>query len=193
MDELLEQFLLEGRDLVAQASADFAALGQRADDAVAIDSAFRAIHTLKGSVAIFDLHPAERILHAAEDLLERAKKSGAAIEADALSVLVACIDRVDRWIDDVERDGALPDDAASVADRLVAAFQTHADSGNPPSAGTAAPAAPEESAWVAALLRRQKPLPKVPEPSRPFATRPMPTASSGARIRSPLQWPSRRY
>ncbi len=156
MDELLEQFLLEGRDLVAQASADFVALGQRADDAVAIDSAFRAIHTLKGSVAIFALHPAERILHAAEDLLERAKKSGAAIEPDALAALVACIDRIDHWIDDIERDGSLPEDAASVSDRLVAAFLTHSRDTMPSSPASAAPASPDESAWTMALLERQE-------------------------------------
>lgn len=120
MDELLDQFVLESRDLIAQAAADLATLGKRADDRTALDSAFRAIHTLKGSVAIFALVPAERVLHRAEDVLERARKGSVVLTAEALTGLVACLDRIDHWVDDMERDGALPPDAAAHADRLVA-------------------------------------------------------------------------
>ena len=120
MDELLEQFLLEGRDLVAQASTDFAVLRQQHDDADAIDSAFRAMHTLKGSVAIFGMDPAERVIHAAEGVLEKGRISGGAIDPDTLAALTGCLDQIDRWIDDMETAGALSPDAAPVADRLVA-------------------------------------------------------------------------
>ena len=38
-------------------------------DAARLDCVFRAIHTLKGSVALFDFAPMGVALHAAEDLL----------------------------------------------------------------------------------------------------------------------------
>src|ERR1700761_9185859 len=110
MDELLEQFLIEGRDLVAQAAADFDLLARDAGNAPAIDSAFRAIHTLKGSVGIFPMGPAERVLHAAEDMLDRARRAGA-LELQALPGLVACLDAVDHWIDEIEQSGAVAADA----------------------------------------------------------------------------------
>ena len=122
MEELLDQFLLESRDLIAQATADLTALGHRADDREALDSAFRAIHTLKGSVAIFALAPAEQVLHRAEDVLERARKGTCPLDAKALAGLVACLDRVDHWVDDMERAGALPADADAIADRLIASL-----------------------------------------------------------------------
>ncbi|GAA0741426.1 MULTISPECIES: chemotaxis protein CheA [Sphingomonas] len=119
MDELLAQFLVEGRDLVAQAAAAFDVLARDPGNAAAIDDAFRAIHTLKGSVAIFPMAAAERTLHAAEDVLERARKGGMALDGAATGALVACLDGVDRWIDDVELRGALGEDADGVAAALI--------------------------------------------------------------------------
>jgi len=120
MDELLHQFLIEGRDLVAQATADLGTLARDAADEHATDSAFRAIHTLKGSVAIFGLDPAERLLHAAEDLLERAKKGGQALDPHRIAALTGCMDQIDRWIDDMEHRGALPADADAAAGTFIA-------------------------------------------------------------------------
>lgn len=148
MDELLEQFLIEGRDLVAQAGKDLASLMRQPGNATAIDSAFRAIHTLKGSVAIFALLPAERLLHTAEDLLDRARKDAAVLDEAALTALVACLDQTDRWIDDMARDGALPDDADAVGERVSALLRRHA-------LPVSAPSVPDGEDWVAALTRRE--------------------------------------
>ncbi len=120
MDELLEQFLIEGRDLIAQAAADFDLLGREGGDARAIDSAFRAIHTLKGSVGIFPMGPAEQVLHAAEDVLGQARKTGSALDRKAIAGLVACLDVVDHWIDQIEREGSVAADAGQVAAAALA-------------------------------------------------------------------------
>jgi two-component system chemotaxis sensor kinase CheA len=119
MDELLEQFLIEGRELVADAHRQLDLLVAEGSNAAAVDAAFRAVHTLKGSVAIFDMAPAERLLHAAEDMLERARKSGGDLPPDAPKAIVACIDQIDRWIDAMERDGLLSADAAAISAALI--------------------------------------------------------------------------
>ena len=115
MDDLLELFLIEGRDLVAQAQADLATLVRDPADARAIDSAFRAVHTLKGSVGLFDMAPAETLLHAAEDVLERARKGDVALDATAVATLVATLDQTDRWIDALERGDAIETEATEEA------------------------------------------------------------------------------
>ena len=148
MDELLEQFLIEGRDLVAQAAGDFETLGRDPGNAAAIDSAFRAIHTLKGSVGIFPMGPAERVLHAAEDVLERTRKAGGALDATAVAGLVACLDAVDRWIDEIEQAGAVTAGAEQVAAAAIARLPG------------AAPASPETllaqaPAWLDGLAERE--------------------------------------
>ncbi|UAK24280.1 chemotaxis protein CheA [Sphingomonas nostoxanthinifaciens] len=144
MDELLAQFLIEGRELVAAANDALGLLARRADDRDAIDAAFRAVHTLKGSVAVFDMAPAGRILHEAESMLDRARKDGAAIPPDGLAALVACIDRVDAWIDAMERTGTLPADAGDVADRLLGGI-----------ADAPTPEAMSQPDWLAPLAERE--------------------------------------
>jgi two-component system chemotaxis sensor kinase CheA len=122
MDELLEQFVIEGRELIVQAEAELERLAGGADDAAALDGLFRAFHTLKGSVQIFDLAPAERLLHAAEDRLMAARKAGGAIEPKLFAALVACIDQTDRWIDEMERQGHLGAEAGSLGEGLLDGF-----------------------------------------------------------------------
>jgi two-component system chemotaxis sensor kinase CheA len=151
MDELLEQFLIEGRELVAEASKDLAALVRDPQTADALDSAFRAIHTLKGSFAVFALAPAEKLLHAAEDVLDRDRRQGSLLDAAAVAGLLACLDQTDRWIDDVERSGTLSTDAGQMADRTIALLA-------PASHSVAAEVVTEATLhadWIVALTARE--------------------------------------
>jgi len=147
MDELLSQFLIEARELIAQAGEDLAALARDGEDRARIDSAFRAIHTLKGSVAIFDMAAAGRALHAAEDVLERARAGTHRLDEREIAALVAVIDQTDRWVDMMEQDGALAPGAEADADALLARLGA---------GGTTEPVDREDGAapWLGALLKR---------------------------------------
>lgn len=108
MDDLLEQFLIEGRELVAQASDDLIALERSPSDWARLDSLFRAVHTLKGSVALFDFAPMGAVLHAAEDLLAELRSHKSEADRSVIDALLACIDANERWIEDIARSGRLP-------------------------------------------------------------------------------------
>lgn len=118
-DELMAQFLSEGRELVASAEQDLARLARQPDDASGLDGCFRAIHTLKGSAGLFDLAPMSVMLHAAEDLLSllRAERTGVAEDFEAL---FSVVDTVDRWLDALDRSGVLPADAEMVGETEAA-------------------------------------------------------------------------
>ncbi len=146
MNELLEQFLIEGRDLVAQAAADFAVLSRDPLAAGTIDSAFRAIHTLKGSVGIFPMGPAERVLHAAEEVLERARKGTVPLDGPAVGALTACLDAIDRWIDELERTGSVGDDAEAAGAAAIARLPSLANDG--------AAARGASQAWIGTVAER---------------------------------------
>jgi two-component system chemotaxis sensor kinase CheA len=148
MDELFDQFIIEGRELVAQAIDDLAALEREPSSAARIDSAFRAVHTLKGSVAIFDLGPMGAALHAAEDVLGAARSAGGPIEASAHDALVACIDRCDRWLDDIEATGELPADAAREGVKIARRLAASSSGAAPEPVAEAGGAA----AWLQALV-----------------------------------------
>lgn len=141
MDELLQQFLVEGRDLVAEAHGALIALARSAKDGAALASLFRATHTLKGSVALFDMRPAEALLHAAESRLDAARKGGPALDGHALDALVAIIDQTDRWIDAMERSGALEEDAGETARRLASLIEERGRDDDGADAGAAPPRA----------------------------------------------------
>ncbi|MCW3796329.1 chemotaxis protein CheA [Sphingomonas sp. BN140010] len=151
MDELLEQFLIEGRDLVAQAGDDCAALVRNGSTGPVIDSAFRAVHTLKGSAAIVGLRPMEAMLHAAEDLLGTARSAGAAVDPERARALVACIDQCDRWMDEVAAAGELPGDAAAVGAEIGARLRgARSDAAKEP-----APS-PVDSRWATELVEEER-------------------------------------
>lgn len=117
--ELMAQFLIEGRELVAEAGRDLATLIARHDDAAALDGCFRAIHTLKGSTGLFDLQPMASMLHAAEELLA-AIRAGRPGQAEDFALVLDAVDQVDRWLDALESDGALPADAAAAGRAIQA-------------------------------------------------------------------------
>lgn len=168
MDELLEQFLIEGRDLVAQAQGDLAALARQPERRDVLDSLFRSVHTLKGSVALFDMAPAEGLLHRAETRLDHARRNhaqggGAPLSVPDLTALVAVIDQVDRWIDLLERDGSLPADAEARAAGLGIVLD-----------------GPDEGA-----VPVRAPGPDAPEPSRHDAAEHLPAWLEAAMVQAP--------
>lgn len=153
MDEMLEQFVVEGRELVAEAHHSLVALGERIDDRAALDRLFRAIHTLKGSVALFDMAPAERLLHGVETYLDTVRKATALLDVAAVNALTMVVDQTDRWIEAMERHGALEGDAATAA-RIMTLI---ADLAHMSERDVASPS-PEISGgdmnWLTALLAR---------------------------------------
>lgn len=151
MDELFEQFLIEGRELISKATDDLMALEEDLSAPGRIDSAFRAVHTLKGSVAIFDLSPMGAALHAAEDLLGNVRSADLPMSPPVAQALLACLDQCDRWMDVVETSGNLPLDAPKEALRIATGLL--ALTGAPQD--LAGPGQPADQSWVSDLLRRQ--------------------------------------
>ena len=152
MDELIEQFLIEGRELVQQASDDLLALEENPSDAGRIDSAFRAVHTLKGSVGFFDFAPMGELLHRAEDLLGAIRDGRMTAAGPIIDVLLDCIGASDTWIDSIERTGALPPDADALGRGLRAVMASYLGS-----TGQNAVTAPETDLdWVASLVARNR-------------------------------------
>jgi two-component system chemotaxis sensor kinase CheA len=147
MDDFLAQFLIEAREQLTAAMTDLTALQRDPQDRRHLDGAFRAFHTLKGSVALFEMTPAGQVLHAAEDLLEKARKKALTLDGGKLAALVSCIDRVDAWVDAMENEGSMPRTAAGEAQALLVRL------GQTPAAPSAFGNG-DGSDWLPALLAR---------------------------------------
>jgi two-component system chemotaxis sensor kinase CheA len=120
MDEFLEQFLIEARELVEQATADLLALEQSPNDRARLDSAFRAFHTLKGAAGIVDFAAMQHLTHAAEDRLAGLRAGTSAVSRALTDDCLACLDQITAWLEVMEETGGPPEDAAAAADALAA-------------------------------------------------------------------------
>ncbi|MDB5623935.1 MAG: hypothetical protein JWR39_2498 [Devosia sp.] len=148
MDELLAQFILEARELVQAAIDDLFALEAEPGDKGRIDSAFRAVHTLKGSVGLFDLPALHSALHAAEDNLGRVRSGTASLDVSQIDAIVAVLEWIDRCVDDLEAHGAVSPQRLEQAGDVQAALR-----GDPTViAATAGEAASTD--WAMALAAR---------------------------------------
>jgi two-component system, chemotaxis family, sensor kinase CheA len=150
MDELMQQFALEARELVQQAADDLMALERAPRDRPRLESAFRAIHTLKGSVGLFDFGPMHGVLHLAEDLLTAARNDTIDIDAGLIDPLIAVIEWVDRCVDDIVRDGLLSAALAGQAEALLALMRQDGEALDAPLTEVPEQDIPE---WAVAILR----------------------------------------
>ncbi len=155
MNEFLEQFLVEARELVEQATADLLALEREPDDRGSLDGSFRAFHTLKGGAGIVGFAAMERAMHAAEDVLSMVRRGDRSVTAGVIGDCLICLDQVVQWLDVIDESRELPGESDAAADRLTARFAAGgvANEGakaDAPAVGTAA-----TSAAALAVLQEQ--------------------------------------
>jgi two-component system, chemotaxis family, sensor kinase CheA len=151
VNEFLQQFLIESRELADAASSGLLALEQSPHDAERLDEVLRALHTLKGGAGIVDFAAMERAVHTAEEVLTAARAGRHPLTAARVGQCLTCLDQVMAWLDTIERSGALPESAASQAEQIIRRFEVEtvhsvADSS---SSTERAPAA-----WLTELLKR---------------------------------------
>jgi len=124
MNEFLQQFLIESRELVEQAVDDLLALEKTPGDAERFDDAFRAFHTLKGGAGIVDFAAMQEALHCAEDALAASRAAARPVSPLDIGNCLMCLDQVVEWLDAIESTGDLPPDAD--ARRVLARFASAA-------------------------------------------------------------------
>jgi two-component system chemotaxis sensor kinase CheA len=146
MNEFLEQFLVESRDLVAQAVDDLMALAENPNDRERLDGAFRAFHTLKGAAGIVEFDAMTRTLHAAEDILGSLRSSEEPINPDILDEFLTCLDLTSRWLDAMQGTGEAPSTAAADADDMIARL-----AGSRGTAEVARASTPGDDTWIQRL------------------------------------------
>ena len=149
MNELLVQFVIESRELAAQAADGLLRLERSPQDAECLDQVFRAFHTLKGGAGIVEFAAMERAVHAAEELLSEARTGRRKITTAVVEGCLASLDQVGQWLDTLESSGALPADADELAEALIGRLAAIDGPDQKPTTG-----AHVRQPWVAALRAR---------------------------------------
>ncbi len=120
MSSLLADFILEARELLEDTNTNLLALEKDPDNAEIVNTSFRAMHTLKGDSGLVGLPEITRLLHAAEDVLDRIRQNTLVFHADIVDALLQVADCVGGWLNHLQDSGHLPDGANAEAAPLIA-------------------------------------------------------------------------
>ena len=124
MDELLRDFLTETHESIDVVDVELVRFEQDPNNAKLLNNIFRLVHTIKGTCGFLNLPRLEALTHAAEALMGKFR-DGARVTGEAVTLILATIDRIKALLDQLEQNEAEPagDDRDLIAqlDRVAAA------------------------------------------------------------------------
>ena len=102
MDELLREFLTETNESLDLIDVELVRFEQDPNNAKILDNIFRLVHTIKGTCGFLGLPRLQRLAHSAETLMGRFR-DGLAVTAEAVTLVLATIDRIKEILAELER------------------------------------------------------------------------------------------
>jgi two-component system chemotaxis sensor kinase CheA len=116
MDELIDDFIAETREMLEALSGEIVAWEAVPDDRARLDEIFRFVHTVKGNSGFFDLPRIRALSHAAEDVLASVRSGARSADARLVSAVLAVIDRIGELVEALETGETLAseDDSALI-------------------------------------------------------------------------------
>lgn len=125
LDQALQTFFAESRELLDAMEASLLAIGQECDPET-INAIFRAAHTIKGSAGLFGLDPVVAFTHVVESVLDEVREGRVAIDDELVALLLKCGDHIRALVDAVEADAnQLDPELAARGEPLLAQLQRH--------------------------------------------------------------------
>src|SRR5581483_4479320 len=100
---ILDGFVVEAREHLANAEARLLDLEQSPRDAQVVNDLFRAFHSIKGVAGLLALGTVVRLTHALESLLDAARKGTHAISRASIDALLAARERLGAAVEAVAK------------------------------------------------------------------------------------------
>ena len=119
MDDLINDFLAETREMLQALSGAIVVWEKAPQDRERLDEIFRFVHTVKGNCGFFDLPRLQRLSHAAEDALADVRAGRREADINLVSAVLAVIDRIGELAQALETGEAL---ASEDDDQIIAAL-----------------------------------------------------------------------
>ena len=108
MDDLLREFVTETHESLDVVDVELVRFEQDPNNAEILGNVFRLVHTIKGTCGFLGLPRLEALAHAAEALMGKFR-DGAPATRDAVTVILATIDRIKTILDSLEREQREPE------------------------------------------------------------------------------------
>ncbi|MFN3944009.1 MAG: chemotaxis protein CheA [Allosphingosinicella sp.] len=136
MDDLIQDFIAETREMLQAISGALVAWEAAPDDGARFDEIFRFVHTVKGNCGFFDLPRLSALSHAAEDVLADVRAGRRAPDRALVSAVLGVIDRIGELVEALDSGASLPDGEDA---RLIAALSRDGAPLDEPRSAAAAP------------------------------------------------------
>ena len=150
MDDLLQEFVTETNESLDVVDVELVRFEQDPNNAKILDNVFRLVHTIKGTCGFLNLPRLEALAHAAETLMGKFR-DGLPATTDAVTLILATIDRIKKILESLEREQREPEggdeDLISDLGRMVELVVSGA-----------APAAPQQAVGTLTLQVLERPL-----------------------------------
>ena len=124
MNRMLASFITESRELLEAASRCFLQLESAPLNQELLNELFRAVHTIKGSSALFDIKPLTLVVHAAEDILDLIRVGELVLTTEMVDLFLESLDQVGIWIDELESSETLGSDAVAISEAICRPLHT---------------------------------------------------------------------
>ncbi|MBF0542424.1 MAG: Hpt domain-containing protein, partial [Nitrospirae bacterium] len=96
--ELIREFIDESKDALDNVTNLFIVLETNPNDKKSIDAVFRAVHSIKGNAAFFNLMNVKALAHIMEDLMNMIRKGTIIYNKDIASILIKGIDKLQNML-----------------------------------------------------------------------------------------------
>ncbi len=119
--ELLAEFITEACEHLQNADVNLLSLETNPKDSEALNTVFRAFHTIKGVASFMGLDDVRSLSHEAEDLLDAARKGNLLMVGSAIDVTFEAVDSLKHMVDGLSEaldSGAAPEEMSSLPDLL---------------------------------------------------------------------------
>ncbi len=123
MDELLREFLTETNESLDVIDVELVRFERDPNNAKILDNIFRLVHTVKGTCGFLGLPRLQALAHSAETLMGRFR-DGLAVTAEAVTLVLATIDRIKEILVELEHSEREPEgsdrDLIDLLERMAA-------------------------------------------------------------------------
>lgn len=99
MDDALELFIVESRELLEDMEAALLAIEGADDKTEMVNAIFRAAHTIKGSSGLFSLDQVVAFTHVVESVLDKVRAGEMVLSDKLVVLLLACCDHIGALMD----------------------------------------------------------------------------------------------
>ncbi len=141
MDRHREAFREEARELLAELEVALLDLEKKPDDEDLVGRVFRAMHTIKGSGAMFGFEEIASFTHGVETVYDLVRNRQVAVDGNLISLTLSACDQIQRMVDSP---GEVGEADKTAVERISAAFRGLLPAGDAnPSTVAVAPAGAE--------------------------------------------------